>query len=135
MPTGYHTPSEKRVRNFYDLNYIDTFGELKNLGPLLTIVLAHSLRLPFSCFHALHGGVMRDDFMKVEEYPGKVRDEESDDDCDKDHRHFVLGPPPFHVGGLLMREACRSVFAEGKETDDLKRLMWIIHHSALQVVK
>ena len=83
------------------------------------IKLAQSLlRTPFSCFHALHGGVVRDDFMKVEEYPWKVRDEESDDDCDKDHRHFVLGPPPFHVRGLLMREAaptavCCSVFAEG----------------------
>ena len=72
---------------------------------------------------------MGDDFMKVEEYPGKVRDEESDDDGDKDHRHFVLGPPPFHIRGLLKREGCCSVFAGGETTtitiNELKQVTYV----------
>ena len=52
--------------------------------------------------------------MEIEKYPGEVGDEEPDDDGDEDHGHLVLGPPPPHVRGLLVREA-HSIFAEGGE--------------------
>ena len=74
--------------------------------------------LPLSRLHALDGGVVRDDLVKVEEYPRKVRDEEPDDDRDEDHGHLVLGAPPLHVRRLLVREgARRSVLAEGRGSD------------------
>ena len=96
--------------------------KLSIIPPLPEIIFIAHACLRVSRLHALDGGVVRDDLVKVEEDAREVRDEEPDDDGDEDHGHLVLGAPPLHVRGLLVREgARRTVLAEGRESTEIIR--------------